>query len=341
MDTSDKKRKSLYEGVLPLGDTELNVAVLDDGTRLISRNAIFRAFGRTKRGRAKDEVRAPNRPSFIDARNLQPLIDSEADSLLYPIEYVEKDGKTSTGYNALILPKLCKVYLDARSKINPETNKPYITKSQLPLAHISETVLIALSTIGIIALIDEATGYQYDREKDELQKILKLWVSPEILDWQKEFKLDFYREIYRLRRWPFTPENINKRPQVIGKYTIQYIYSQLPPGVLDFIKKRTPKSAAGNYLVRLHQSLTPEVGKEHLRNQLIAVTTLLSISRSWTEFNNLFLRKYGQTEIDFDAINLSIKEAPKPKELTTPKINFDQNLKGLLAVPPPKKEKEG
>jgi len=326
----NKLPKATHEGTLTIGEKDIPCAVLEDGKRILIQSAVFKAFDRPRRSNA----RLINIPPFLDAQNLQPFIDEEVMEGIKLIDFISKNGKQTAGYSADILPKICKIYLDARAE-------KVLRSSQLPLARASEKLLLGLANVGIIALVDEATGYQYDREKDELQKILKLWVAPEILDWQKEFKLDFYREIYRLRKWPFTPENINKRPKIIGKYTIQYIYSQLPPGVLDFIKKRTPKSAAGNYLVRLHQSLSPEVGKEHLRNQLISVTTLLSISRSWTEFNNLFLRKYGQTEIDFNTIELPVNKTSRPEKPRIQRaVSFDQSLKGLLAVPPPKEEKE-
>lgn len=332
----ETKPKSLYEGTLPVGDAQLSVAVLDDGTRLISRNAIFRAFGRTKRGRAKDEVRAENRPSFIDAKNLQPLIEPELDSLLYPIEYEQKDGKVSTGYNAVILPKLCKVYLDARAKVNPETGKPYLTKSQEPLAKISETVLLALSTIGIIALIDEATGYQYDRERDELQKILKAYISEELLPWQKKFPDNYYKEIFRLNGWDYTVTDIKRRPGVIGKWTNKIIYEQLPKGVLEELKKKTPKSEVGNYTARLHQSLTPDLGNVHLQQQLNSVITLFNISDNWkdfiSKFNKLVDRKRGQLEIKFEDLEY------KPETKKVEETPFNKLLGATMKVPKPEKE---
>ena len=77
----------------------------------------------------------------------------------------------------------------------------------------------SLAKVGIIALVDEATGYQYDREKLELQAILKLFISDEILEWQKTFHLGFYKEIFRLWNIPFTPENIKKKPPFVGMLT--------------------------------------------------------------------------------------------------------------------------
>lgn len=93
-------------------------------------------------------------PAFLDANNLQPFVGEDLVGVLKQIDYIEKNDKTkSSGYNALILPLICKVYLDARSTVNPSTNKPYLVKSQEPLARASEIVLISLSKVGIIALM--------------------------------------------------------------------------------------------------------------------------------------------------------------------------------------------
>jgi len=184
--SKEKILKATHEGKITIGTNELNCAVLEDGTRIISASAIFKAFGRTKRGRKKDEVRVPNMPSFIDSNNVQPFIGEELRGVLNQVDYLDKNGKAKTnGYNALILPLLCKVYLDAR-----EAN--VLKTQQLPLARASEILLLGLSRLGIIALVDEATGYQYDRERYELQKILKAYISEELIAWQKTFPDEFY-----------------------------------------------------------------------------------------------------------------------------------------------------
>jgi len=294
---AEKKLRATHEGKLPIGNIELNVAVLEDGTRIISRNAIFRAFGRTKRGRAKNETREPNMPSFIDANNLQPFIDAGLRGVLNKLDFIGLNGKEDSGYDALILPKLCKVYLDARQQ---KVLKP----QQLPLARESEILLFGLSNIGIIALVDEATGYQYDREKDELQKILKAYISEELLPWQKKFPDIYYKELFRLNGWDFTIHGIKKRPGVIGRWTTTLIYERLPKGVLDELKKRTPKSDAGNYLARFHQNLTLDIGEPNLTAQLNKVITLFQLSDNmehmWQQFNKLKNREEGQLAIPFN-----------------------------------------
>ena len=67
MSENKKLPKSTHEGKVTLGTTELNVAVLNDGTRIISKTAIFKAFGRTQRGRPKGTERVLNMPAFLDA----------------------------------------------------------------------------------------------------------------------------------------------------------------------------------------------------------------------------------------------------------------------------------
>ena len=111
-----RKLNSTHEGVLPLANIVLNVAVLNDGTRVISQAGVFKAFGRTKRGRAKDDIRVLNRPAFLDAKNLQPYINQGLEGVLNTIVYTAKNGSTVEGYNAEILPKICEVYLDVRAR---------------------------------------------------------------------------------------------------------------------------------------------------------------------------------------------------------------------------------
>jgi hypothetical protein len=210
---------------------------------------------------------------------------------------------------------LCKVYLDARAE---KVLKP----QQLPLARASEILLIGLSNIGIIALIDEATGYQYDRERFELQKILSAYISDEILKWQITFTDDFYKEVFRLWGLPFIPKYIKNKPSFIGKLTTKYIYDELPKGVVDKIKEKTGRTEKGNWRYKWHQSLTPEIGREHLKKQIIEVTTLMSIAQSKEQFQGLFEKKYGkkiQLELEFN-------EEVKEPELT----DFDKKL--LTAV---------
>lgn len=290
-----------HQGKMMIGDNELNCAVLEDGSRIISRNAIFKAFGRTKRGRKIGEVRVmnmPNLPSFIDANNLLPYINNELrELLLETVMYKSENGRNVEGYRAEIIPLLCDVYLTARM------DGGVLTKQQENLAHVSEILVRSLSKIGIVALVDEATGYQADRDREELQKLLSVYISEELLPWTKRFPDEFYKEMFRLRGWEY-PKPAGKRPSIVGHYTNKYVYDLLPPGVKVELQQRNPTVSSGRRKWKHHQFLSFEIGNSHLEKHLIKVITLMQAADTWEEFQKKFNRvfnivEFEQGEIDF------------------------------------------
>src|SRR5690606_3388984 len=183
-------------------------------------------------------------------------------------------------------------------------NKAGVLKANQRLyADHAEIVIRAVAKVGIIALVDEVTGYQYQREKDELQKILGAYISEELLPWQKTFPDIFYKELFRLNGWDFTVNGIKRRPGVIGTWTNKLVYEQLPDGVLHELKSKTPKSQSGKYTARFFQSLTPDTGNPHLTSQIQQIVTLFQLSDNmkhmWSQFTKLKLRQSGQLEIPF------------------------------------------
>ncbi len=332
----EKVLKATHEGTLPIGNTTLSVAVLDNGMRIITQTDLFKAFGRPMRGsRDQTDQSMAKLPGLIDAKNLKPFISIDLIEVIKVIEYENLKGKKTQGYNAIILPLICEVYIDARTSI--KDGKSILTAKQIPNYEAAKILMRALYKVSIIALVDEATGYQYDREKFELQAILRAFISDDILEWQKTFHLGFYKEIFRLWGVPFTAQNIKRKPPFIGMLTNELIYKNLPKGsfVLKRLKEKTPKTEGGNYKVRLHQSLTP-FGKEELKKVLYSVESLAVISESKPKFKKLVQERYGQREIPFPEFD---EPAPTTKKIEKP-TNFDKTLKGILSVPsPPKKEK--
>lgn len=316
--------KATHEGIVPIGDKSLKCAILEDGTRILSVTSVFKAFDRPARGNA----RLIDVPVFMDAKNLQAFIGEDLRYMINPIHFIEKNGNQAYGYNALVLPLLCKMYLDARAE-KPSKLKP----NQLPLVRASEILLLGLANRGIIDLVDKAAGYTFLPEQVVIETILKLYVSPEILEYQKTFHLGFYREIFRLWGVPFNEQTIKRKPPFIGTITSSYVYNNLPKGsyVLAELKSKTPKTAAGNYKNRLFQSLTP-LGKEELKKIINSVETLANISETKEEFKRHMEKRYG----DNSQVKLLF---PEYEEIKTNKLpTFNESLKGLLSVPPPQKD---
>jgi hypothetical protein len=163
---------------------------------------------------------------------------------------------------------------------------------QLDKAQRAEELMRALADVAIIALIDEATGYQQFRARDELQKILAAYISPDLLPWSQRFPQNFYAELHRVRGWKYAPGS-NKRNDYIGKLTNELIYKQLPSGVLDELRKKNPVDPSKKRRkFTHHQFLTEDIGNPHLEKQIVSVTTFLSVSDGWNEFARLFCKRF-------------------------------------------------
>ncbi|MBL0691736.1 MAG: hypothetical protein JJV97_05335 [SAR324 cluster bacterium] len=94
-----KKLKAIFEGKLKIGDLELNVAVLDDKTRIVKTSDVFKALDRPVRG----TTRIMEIPTFMDAKNLQPFISDDLRNAIKKVRYLDKNQKEQQGYNAKIL----------------------------------------------------------------------------------------------------------------------------------------------------------------------------------------------------------------------------------------------
>lgn len=250
---------------------------------------MFQAFKRTQRGRSlRETTRVAEFPSFIDAQNLQPYISDELRKELTEFEYVSKSGKmVRRGYKAEILPLVCDVYLQARAD-------GALAPQQMLLALQAEILTRSLAKVGIVALIDEATGYQSEREKDELQKILSAYISAELLPYQRRFPLEYYKQIYRLRGWAYPPKRKN-HTQFVGQITNKIVYDLLPKGVLDELRRKNPVIEDKGYRAhRHHQYLTIDIGNPNLEKHLSQLIVLMRISKDWQEFEDHLTEAFGR-----------------------------------------------
>jgi len=279
-----------FPGTLKLGELTIPCAVLEDGTRVLSENGITNALLGGRSGASKRKKKAAGEagallPIFIAPRQLEPFISKELrDGPLKPVHYREGKGVT-VGYDARILRAICEVWLSARAA-------NALQDQQLDKAQRAEELMRALADIGIVALIDEVTGYQEYRARDELQKILAAYISPDLLPWSQRFPQNFYAELHRVRGWKYAPGS-NKRNHYIGKLTNELIYKQLPEGVLDDLRKKNPVDPEKKRRkFTHHQFLTEDIGNPHLEKQIVSVTTLLSVSENWAEFARLFCKRF-------------------------------------------------
>lgn len=269
---------SVYEGILMIGEKPLEVAVLDDNKRVISAKSVFDALDRPSRGTrgaVLDEENGQIKlPAFMDADNLKPFVNQDVIDVIKGIVYRAKDNQIKVGYDATILPIVCDVYLKAREA-------KVLKSGQQPTAQKAEILVRTLAKVGIIALVDEATGYQDARAKDALAKIFEAFVAKELQPWVKTFPLDYYKELCRLYGVKFPPLKNNKFPQFFGHITNNAIYSRLAPELLPELKKAASKEQKK---AKLHQFLTEDIGHPKLREHLSSIITILKLSQDKDNF---------------------------------------------------------
>jgi len=270
-----------YIGELRIGDAVLSAAVLPDGTRVLSQAAVTRAFGPVQGGwqkRKQADSHDGDLPSFLIAASLKPHISKEFRTLVgAPKMYRDpRGGPIRMGLEATLLPKSCEVWLKARDAGD-------LTKIQMPVAARAEILMRGLAHTGIIALVDEATGYQYVRAQDALSKILEEFIAKELQPYVPTFQSDYYREIYRLRGLEYPTDTV-KRPQYFGCITNDIVYRRLAPGVLEELKRVTPRLISGRHKEKLFQRLTQNKGYPKLREHLGAVVTMMQLSTNWHDF---------------------------------------------------------
>lgn len=282
-----------YGGVLPLAeDIMIPCGVMEDGTRLLSERGIIKALGGKRGGshwrRQKAGIALP---IYASAGELRPYVTPElAVKLTHPRIFRIKgqSGYGANGVEASALVDICKVYLDAR-------RDHALLPSQEPLAAQAEILMSALAKTGIDALVDEVTGYQSVRQRDELQRLLSKYIAEELQPWAKRFPDEFYSQMFRLRGWDYKTLGVSgHKPRIVGKLTNDIVYDRMPNGVLQALKAKNPPNAEGRRKYKHHQFLTEDIGDEHLERMIGADITLMRASESWQEFIRLLDRAYPE-----------------------------------------------
>lgn len=298
----DVVRFAIDEGEVEFGNLTFRCAVLDDEARVINGTEFMRVMGIYRSGALStrrsddDELYFPLHLAF---KNLRPFIMEDVDlveALREPIRYRSVKGSVAEGIPAQVLRRICNVWVRAH-------NAGVLGASQAKVAEKASGLLDALADVAIIALIDEATGYQKRRAHDELQKILRAYIAPELLPWQSRFPIAYYEQIYRVMGWPYDAST-TKRTAYIGKLTNKLIYDKLPPGVLPQLRRKNPTDAVTKRRKHKHfQFLTDQVGNVHLEKQIAAVTTLLRAvpDGNWRLFETLFNHAFPPAQGDLFA----------------------------------------
>ena len=282
--TEQKILKALWgspDRPLKIGDLEIPAYVLENGTRVLSGRGMQTALqlGQSHGSKLR---------KLLSSTNIKPHISNElAMALDTPLRFTRpgRGGVLATGYEATILQDICSAILDARKK------EKKLTAAELAVADQCEILTRAFAKVGIIALIDEVTGYQEIRDREALQQILDKFLRKEYAAWAQRFPEEFYKEMFRLRNWQWRGMRVN-RPSVVAHYTKDLVYQRLAPGILEELERRNPQGERGWRKHKHHQWLTEEIGIPALAQHLYATIGFMRASTTWDQFYRMMQRAF-------------------------------------------------
>ena len=287
--------KVSHEGHLKILDVDIPCYVLNTGQRVLSQRGISEAFTGSSGGGAISKDGAHKMPRFLARKDIKSFLNNELVARISsPIEFLPKSGRTAFGYDADLLPEICEIILDSSRENGSTSSKEY---------YVADTLIRGFARVGIVALVDEATGYQKDREKDALAKILEAFVAKELQPYLKTFPTEYYEQLFRLYGYDFPPKD--KRPQwrpiFFAGITNEVVYNRLAPEILPELKKSASKTEKK---AKLFQWLSSNVGHPKLREHLASIVSIMKLSKTPEEFKrnvNTVHPRYGETkEFDFD-----------------------------------------
>jgi len=293
-----EKIQITHEGILPLGDFKIPCYVLENGTRVISGRGMQNVLKISPESDKKEEEKSGvELTRFVNTRWFNELISSDQTLEHFQPFLCYKGNQKINGYEATALVDFCNIMLQARKDGKVGTSRRSLIAEQ------SEILIRSFAKVGIIALVDEVTGYQEVREKDALKAFLEKFLSEEKTKWVRTFPDEFFESIFKMKEMTWKQANNGKKPQWMGHHINNLVYSRLGPEVLHSLRKLNPKTEAGNRRAKHHQHTSEEFGKPKLKEHLnILIAFAKATNYNWEQFKRMVERVFPKFSQDGSAV---------------------------------------
>ncbi len=269
-----------WPGFLEFGDREVPCFVLNTKQRVISRKGATGVLTGNKGG--------GNLESYLNIQALQPFLPPLLEEQFIEFELAEYErNNLAKGMTAETFIDVCAGYVKAWEA------GALTTETQIAIAQRAGMFLAGCAKVGLIALIDEATGYQYERAQDALKVKLKLFLEEEMRKWEKTFPDQLWVEFGRLTGWKGKAQ---QRPKYWGKLVMELVYDYLDPDVADWLRQNAPAPQHGqNY----HQWLSNQYGLRRLIEHLWMLIGMSSACGNLSELRRKMAEKFGRIPVQY------------------------------------------
>ncbi|PZU65218.1 P63C domain-containing protein [Sphingobium sp.] len=286
-----------HRGVLNIVGLEVPCYVLDNGEKIIGRTSATELLTGVKGGGALEK--------YLAVKSLEPFINSALVlERMVPFRLLEVEGleKAVKGLPADLLIEICQGFVAAlQASLNPSSTYPRMTDRQRQMAMQASIFLSACAKTGLEALIDEATGYQYERAEDALQVKLRAFIAEELRAWEKTFPDELWQEFGRLTGWK---GSLTSRPKWWGKLVIELIYDTLDPDVAKYLRENRPPPG-----VRWHRQLTENVGVRALVSRCYEIIGMAKTCDNIRDLKERVAQHYGREIVQ---LTLALPKPSKP-----------------------------
>lgn len=282
--------QATHQGPLRIGAVEVDAYRLDDGRRMLSKAAMASALGLKSKG-GNAFLRSMTRPVVREfmSEDLWGLIDKPEHFRRMPTDSGPQ-GQVIDGYEGAVLIDACSALIDAG-------RSGKLVERQLFLAMNAEIIVRSAAKLGIVGLIDEATGF-VDKGKDEYRLLFQQFIRDEWAQWEQEFPDKFADMLYKLYGYKRFDASSSKHPRFFSKFTRKYIYHPLANShgkILELLDEKNPVVYAnGGRRYKLFQFLNEEVGMKAIRAHLWQVVGIGNSSSGIKQFERSFYRAFPE-----------------------------------------------
>jgi hypothetical protein len=281
---------ALFSGTLTIGKLQIPCHVLNDGKRVLHQRAMVAALGMSRGGSSKGG--GDRLAHFVNGKAVSEYVPKDLRLVTTkPLVFKTTSGATAYGYEATVLAELCEAVLSAWQDGKLQEQQEHIARQCVILMR-------GFARVGIIALVDEATGYDKVKKQRDLQIKLQAFIADELQEWARMFPQEFWLELARLEGIHYSPRN---RPLRWGKYVMMFVYDAIDGDVGKELRKKNPNP----HFLKNHHQWLKKFGRDRVHVQIEKVVTIMKLCNDMDDFRSKFAKVFrkGPLQLTFDDIN--------------------------------------
>lgn len=271
-------------GTLQVGQAKLPCYVLGNEARdrVFSLKGVVVGLIETEGGQLAEYIKVSSLKPFLP----NDLVPAENDTIPALMRF-DTGGKGPFRY---ALGLRVEKFMDLCAAYSLAAERTQLTTRQAKIAANANEFLRACAKVGIVALVDEATGYQERRPEDELQFKLNLYLADFMRKWEKTFPDELWEHFGRLTGWA---RPSHQRPKYWGKLVMELVYKYLDSDVAQWLQENAPKPRHGqNY----HLWLTSQYGLQRLVEHIWKLIGVASTCNTMDDLRYKMKELYGNRE---------------------------------------------